>query len=184
LPQAPVAVGPNGSLYGTTENGGSQNCSEGCGTVFNLKPPVTACRAALCPWSVTQLYAFTGPGSDGYYPGYGGVVFDSTGNLYDTTISGGSGEGTVYELTPSGPPWKEEVLYKFTGNPDGRQPYAGLIFDQSGSLYGTTYYGGSGYGTVYQLMPGSMWTEGVLYPFQDGVGNPLDGANPYGGLIF
>ncbi len=182
FPDAPVTIGPDGSLYGTANQGGP----DGDGTVYRLRPPVTACRAALCPWSETQLYAFTGTGGDGYYPGHGGVVFDSAGNLYGTLTRGGAhNAGAAYELTPSGPPWTEKVIYSFQSATDGCTPYAGLIFDKSGNLYGTNYgCGFNGYGTVYHLSYSGSWTLGVLYAFQNGVGNPPDGANPYGGLIF
>jgi hypothetical protein len=170
-------------LYGTTDQGGNGNN----GTVYRLRPQPTSCKAVLCFWTETQLYAFTGTDGDGYWPGYGGVVFDNACNLYDTTIDGGKhGDGIVYELTPSGPPWTETVLYPFAGSPDGCHPYASLVFDPAGNLYGTTYQCGSNaYGTVYQLTPGgNNWIEGILYAFEDGGGNPPDGANPYGGLIF
>src|SRR5271166_1623673 len=88
-PYARVVFGPDGSLYGTTYDGGGDGCSGyGCGTVFNLKPPATACKTALCPWTETVLYRFTG-GSDGGEPSYGDLVFDQAGNLYGTTYYGG-----------------------------------------------------------------------------------------------
>lgn len=63
-PQARVTIGPNGTLYGTTANGGVDNCTNGCGTIFNLSPPPRACTAVICPWTETVLYRFTGG-----YPG-------------------------------------------------------------------------------------------------------------------
>ena len=90
--------------------------------------------------------------------------------------------GTVYELTPSGNGYTESVLYSFSG-PDGASPYAGLVFDNKGNLFGTTYRGGSNdAGTVFELtyVPGVGWTEHVLYNFQ----NASDGEYPFGGLIF
>jgi uncharacterized repeat protein (TIGR03803 family) len=61
-PDARVIFGPNGTLYGTTERGGNGGCAFGntCGTVFNLRPPATVCKAVLCPWTETVLYRFTG----------------------------------------------------------------------------------------------------------------------------
>ncbi len=181
-PQARVVFGPNGTLYGTTTFGGKAEA--GAGTVFNLKPSARACTTALCPWTETVLYSFTG-GDDGRYPEYGDLVFDQAGNLYGTTVAGGShGAGVVYELTPSGGGWTESVLYNFAGGTnDGGVPYSGVIFDKAGNLYGTTTVGGVGHnlGTVYQLTPsGSGWTEKILYSFQGG----NDGYDPYGGLIF
>ncbi len=180
FPEAPVTVGTDGSLYGVTSQGGPGND----GTVYRLRPPATSCRSALCFWTETQLYAFTGTNGDGYYPGYGAVIFDSAGNLYGTTIDGGKhNNGSVYKLTPAGPPWMESVIYSFAANPDGCHPYGGLTFDPAGDLYGTTYQCGvNSAGTVYQLTPsGNMWTEGILYAFEGQSEN--DGASPYGGLI-
>jgi uncharacterized repeat protein (TIGR03803 family) len=178
-PEARVVFGPDGILYGTTSFGGA--CG-GCGTVFNLKPYPTACKTALCGWQETVLYSFTG-GTDGMNPGLGDLIFDQAGNLYGTTSGGGAyGYGAVFELVPSQGGWTEKLLYSFTGGSDGSQPFAGLIFDNAGNLYGTTVYGGTyGWGTVYELTPsGSGWTVTVLYTFQGG----SDGRDPFGGLIF
>ena len=193
-PAARVIFGPDGSLYGTTEEGGEGGC-EFCGTVFSLKPPATACKTALCPWTQTVLYTFTG-GSDGSGPGGGDLIFDQAGNLYGTTQAGGylggvcsanGGCGVVFELTPSNGGWTESVVYTFTGGSDGANPYAGVIFDKAGNLYGTSFLGGNpgcfygGCGAVFQLTPsGSGWAVNVLYSFQGG----SDGGEPIGGLIF
>src|SRR5271165_5903763 len=100
-PEARVIFGPDGSFYGTTQNGGSGSG----GTVFNLKPPLTPCKAAMCPWVETVIYSFS-PGSGGYGPGLGDLVFDQTGNIYGTTTSGGTGNaGVVFRLTHSGGHW-------------------------------------------------------------------------------
>jgi uncharacterized repeat protein (TIGR03803 family) len=125
----------------------------------------------------TVLYRFTG-GADGSLPGYGDLVFDQAGNLYGTTIQGGSSqEGAVYELSPSGGGWTEIVLYSFANL---SFPYSGVILDQARNLYGTTTGGGVAYGTVYQLTPsGPPWIEHSLYPFSGG----NDGAYPIGGVI-
>src|SRR5258707_14601505 len=71
------------------------------------------------------------------------------------------------------------TLYTFTGGSDGSHPFAGLIADATGNLYGTTYDGrGPGrYGTVFELTPSGTFT--VLYSFTGG----SDGANPRAGLI-
>ena len=193
-PYARVIIGPDGALYGTTHQGGGSGCGgSGCGTVFRLRPPATACKTALCYWTETVLYQFTG-GSDGGLPGNGDLVFDQAGNLYGTTTTGGVGScnggtcGVVYELTPSSGSWTESVLYSFAGGSDGGSPFAGVIFDKAGYLYGTASAGGNlacnapyGCGTLFQLTPsGSGWVENVLYTFQGG----SDGASPFGGLIF
>ena len=84
-------------------------------------------------------------------------------------------------MAPKGSSYIETVLYSFRGGTDGDQPYAGLIIDEKGVLYGTTVGGGStGSGTVFKLTPyASGYTESILYSFQ---GPPYDGAEPYGGL--
>jgi uncharacterized repeat protein (TIGR03803 family) len=123
------------------------------------------------------LYNFTG-GNDGATP-FDGLALDTAGNLYGTTTAGGaSGNGAVFELARnSDGSWTESVLYSFAGGTDGATPYAGLTFDTSGNLYGTTFYGGAySAGTVFQLVPNSngSWTENVLYSFTGG----SDGAYP------
>jgi uncharacterized repeat protein (TIGR03803 family) len=175
-PVARVVFGPDHSLYGTTQYGGTTgDCNGGCGTVFNLKPAPSACKTALCPWIETILLRFTFqafPMSE--------VVFDSSGNLYGTTFSGGKlapgggngcypSCGTVYELTPSNGNWTESIPYAFRGaeDGDGSGPVGGLIFDSAGNLYGTTADGGNcAYGTLFQLSTsGSGWSEHILHHF-------------------
>jgi len=174
LPFDRVVFGPEGILYGTTFSGGSGACEgDGCGTVFKLSPPATACKSALCAWSETVLYRFTG-GSDGLYPEHGDLVFDEAGNIYGTTYGGGIGNGVVFELTPSG---TENVLYPFPGG-QLAFPFSSVIFDNAGNIYGTTYNQG---GAVYQLTPSeTAWTENTLFSFSDND----NGYFPYGGLIF
>jgi len=138
------------------------------------------------------LYTFTG-GSDGSEP-EAGLIRDSVGNLYGTTLRGGNtshscpfgsfgGCGVVFKLDPSG---HETVLYAFTGGADGSGPLAGLIPDSAGNLYGTTYEGGLasgnpacpyGCGVVFKL--GLSGNETVLYSFTGG----SDGALPGSTLI-
>jgi uncharacterized repeat protein (TIGR03803 family) len=167
-PQAQVVFGPDGSLYGTTTYGGL-----GDGTVFNLRPPATACHAVQCPWTETVLYRFTG-GSDGAHPQYGDLAFDADGNIYGTTSNSDNRCGVVFKLSRSGGGWTESVLYSF-GGASGCNPYSGVIFDSAGNLYGTTL------STVYELSPsGSGWTETTLHTFE----GQDDGTEAYGGLIF
>lgn len=126
------------------------------------------------------LYSFTG-GVDGGNPSYSGVVFDKAGNLYGTTSSGGLyGFGTVFELSPSGSGWTETVLHDFAWGSDGAEPDFGVILDEAGNLYGTTWRGGdNGGGTVFELSPSdSGWTFTTLYA----LGIFEDGDGPYGGL--
>ncbi len=147
-----------GNLYGTTGGG-----SAGYGIVFKIDPS----------GNETILHSFTG-GVDGANP-YAGLVRDAVGNLYGTTTAGGSaGLGTVFKVRPSG---TETILHSFTGGADGAIPYAGLVRDAAGNLYGTASGGGEGYGTVFKIDPSG--NETVLYSFTGGA----DGANPCAGVV-
>jgi hypothetical protein len=174
-----------GNLYGTTAAGGgfNTNCPNGwCGAVFELKP------ASGGKWKEIVLHDFRW-GKNGSVP-LAGLIFDSAGNLYGTTLEGGRGRcnfracGVVFELTPgAGGKWTETVLYAFSGGDDGGNPYAGLIFDAAGNLYGTTVLGGNrGFGVVFELMrtPSGTWKDRILHAFTGG----KDGGSPSGGLIF
>jgi uncharacterized repeat protein (TIGR03803 family) len=174
LPYAGLIADNAGNLYGTTFNGGGRStCYYGrCGTVFRITPK----------GEETILYAFTGR-SDGDAP-EGGLVADGSGNLYGTTLRGGSSDrGTVFRVTPGG---KEATLYAFQGGSDGEYPAYTLLMDGNGDLFGTTVAGGSfngtdcedeGCGTVFELEPDG--TKLTLYTFQGG----NDGWSPTGALI-
>jgi len=144
-PKATLTFGPDGHLYGTTGAGGKQSKSNdvGYGVVFRL-------ASSGGVWSENVLYAFSG--ADGNYP-FGGVVFDSSGNLYGTTVDGGASNlGTVFELSPSGNEWNETVLHTFSGLLDGSEPYCTLAIDSAGNLFGTTDRGGAaGDGTIFAI---------------------------------
>ena len=168
-----------GNLYGTTVGGGltAKGCGSGCGIVFKLSPSADGGE-----WTETILHEFTG-GSDGGVC-YSGVIMDSAGNLYGTNIVGGvDGVGTAYELSPtSNADWQETVLHSFSGGHDGAMPFAGVILDQSGNLYGTTQGGGTaGVGVAYELTAAGNWKETILHEFL-GL-EAADGANP-NGLVF
>jgi len=135
-----------GNLYGTAEAGGENNS----GVVFEL----IRCNSA---YDFKVLHSFTG-GADGGYP-VAGLIRDAAGNLYGTTFHGGAESsncggltcGVVFKLSPTG---TETVLHSFTGGPDGGNPFAGLIQDVAGNLYGTSSIGGAyGYGVVFRLAP-------------------------------
>jgi uncharacterized repeat protein (TIGR03803 family) len=161
-----------GNLYGTAEYGGAH----GGGIVFELSPVGDG------TWTETILHNFQKDVGDGFQP-FGGLIFDQSGNLYGTTISGGATEGTVYELSPNGDgTWIEKVLHAFGKGIDGKEPFASLVADSGGNLYGTTLFGGTyGGGTVFKLTPAAdgPWTETVLHSF----GNGTDGKGPYLGAL-
>jgi uncharacterized repeat protein (TIGR03803 family) len=170
VPQSGVLVNADGDIYGTAEHGGNvPNCDgAGCGLVFKID---THHRES-------ELYVFTGTNGDGYWPTAGSLVQDAQGNLYGTTFEGGTfGYGTVFKLDSSG---KETILHSFSETEgDGANPYAGVVLDASGNLYGTTTWGGTfGYGMVYKLTP--TGEETVLHSF---AGEPNDGSDPQGGLM-
>ncbi len=169
-----VVFGPNGTLYGTSP---SNLVSYYYGYIFNITIPVNVCATVGCIWPATVVYGFSG-GSDGATPKGAALVFDSAGDMYGTTSAGGSGNGVVYKVTPSG---TQTPIHTFAGTPDGGTPYSGVIFDSVGNLYGVTEAGGaSGNGAVYELSPnGGGWNEQVIYSFTGG----NDGGNPVGGLV-
>jgi uncharacterized repeat protein (TIGR03803 family) len=178
-PYGRVAIGPGGSLYGTTIEGGDSTCLSGCGTVFSLKPPAT-CQTKFCPSMETVLYRFKG-NSDGFYP-TGDLAFDAAGNLYGTTTQGGSvGPGTVYELKVSKGSWTESILWNLTGGEDGGNPYSGVILDGAGNIFSTTLDGGTNNsGSVFKLThSGSGWSETTLHDFY----GSSHGIFPQAGLI-
>jgi uncharacterized repeat protein (TIGR03803 family) len=104
-------------------------------------------------WTRKILHNFNQDGVDGEAP-TGGLIFDKDRNLYGTTRFGGAyGYGTVYELTPSNGKWTEKVLHAFNGK-DGADPWAGLVRDKVGHLYGTTAEGGTHMdGVVFEVTP-------------------------------
>jgi uncharacterized repeat protein (TIGR03803 family) len=182
-PAATLAADSAGNLYGTTVSGGTGAlCTNGCGTVFELSP------VAGGKWKEKVLYNFTG-GGDGKNP-YGGVTLDSKGDLYGTTVAGGSGGsctgdgcGVVFLLSKSGKSWVETVMYNFTGGKDGSGPGGALVFDSAGNLYGTTPDAGNrqcGCGVVYQISPvrGGGWKQTVLHTFTGGADGAVGSLGP------
>jgi uncharacterized repeat protein (TIGR03803 family) len=163
-------------LFGTTLSGGT----DGNGTVFEVNPATK---------TLTTIYAFptvSCPPNNCYPDGqgpYAGLIVDAKGSLYGTTSAGGAtGSGAIFEVTPGKKgTWTESVLYSFLGGQnnwfDGYDAVSPLVFDKAGLLYGTTEFGGDGYGpqgTVFQFNP-STKSLTTLYSF-DGI--PPQGCPP------
>jgi uncharacterized repeat protein (TIGR03803 family) len=167
-PLAGVVQASNGAFYGTTYNGGSK----GDGTVFKVTPS----------GAFTTLHSFCSQTNctDGENP-FGGLILGTDGNLYGTTLAGGShGDGTVFRIIPSG---SLTTLHSFCsqgGCPDGEFPQTGLVQATDGNFYGTTILGGAyGNGTIFKMTPtGSVTT---LYNVCSESGCP-DGNYLYGAL--
>jgi uncharacterized repeat protein (TIGR03803 family) len=168
-PNAGLVLDSSGNLYGTTASDGAFDS----GVVFELNSD----------GKETVLHSFTGTGGDGEYP-LAGLVRDADGNLYGTTYDGGiyggacgsSGCGTVFKVDANG---KETRLHRFTGTPDGWGPYAGLVRDAAGNLYGVTMNGGTyNVGAVFKI--DKKGKESVLYSFNSDGQGP---NSPWGGLI-
>src|SRR5258706_1585982 len=150
-----------GNVYGTTKWGGSA----GSGTVFKLE---TSLNEVL-------LHDFTGT-TEAATP-RGNLILDSAGNRYGAASGGGESAcqcGVICKIDRRG---KWTVLYSFKGGQDGYSPGAGVILDDAGNLYGTTYSGGHTYGTVFKLEASGK--ETMLYRFRGG----LDGSAPTGELV-
>ena len=161
-----LILGGDGSLYGTTGQGGASNL----GTVFTVRTDGTG---------FALLHSFMGGASDGVSP-EGSLVLDGAGNLYGSTYGGGVlNGGTVFMVKADGAGFA--LLHSFTGGAaDGDFPRSGLILDGAGNLYGTTESGGSGFGTVFKIKTDGT-SFALLHRF---TGGASDGAVPYGGLVF
>jgi len=204
VPAGDLAFDSSGNLYGATFFGGGYGttCDEFyqyCGAIFELSPPLQKGSS----WTEQTLYGFKGTArgvltGDGGSPN-GGLIFDTAGNIYGTTMDGGfaggecwgvgqggPGCGTVFRLVPpvkQGQPWSEEILHSFNGQ-DGAAPYAGVVFGPNGDLFGSAFAGGfTTAGTIFELQPlgnGHSWAEQTLHIFSDG----WDGSNPAARLTF
>ena len=141
FPDARPTIAADGTLYGTTMDGGSQSCEiVGCGVVYHLTPPVSICSSVNCPWSVSLPWMFTFSTGQGDTPNYGDLLFDLAGNIYGVTLNGTNSSGAVYKLTQSGGAWAYSPLHLFESGNDGIFPESGLIMDAVGNLYGTAYF--------------------------------------------
>jgi hypothetical protein len=198
VPYGDIVFDNAGNLYGATLYGGGfgTQCGDAfyqyCGTVFELSPPKVKGGA----WTERILTRFRGLTSgqqygDGANPN-GGLLIDNTGAIYGTTQIGGfdcqhnsnNGCGTVYRLNPpakQGQPWTRTFLHIFASGADGGVPNGGLIFDQSGDLYGTMPAGVGTYGAIFRLVaqPDGKWADHIVYTFTDG----NSGGQPRTGLV-
>jgi uncharacterized repeat protein (TIGR03803 family) len=167
-----------GNLYGTAQYGGTH----AGGVVFELF------AAAGGGWEEKVLHSF-GNGTEGSHPSCT-LVMDTAGDLYGTTNLGGIyNQGIAFELSPTGSgDWKEKVLHNFGASAtDGTQPWAGLIFDAAGNLYGTTLNGGAYKGgTVFELTPHTDggWSERILHNFGKVDSSGVSADEVYAGVIF
>jgi len=181
-PNGGLVFDGKGAIYGTTlYGGGSSNCnttySAGCGTAFKLSRPGTKGGA----WTETVIRRFKDDANGGVPNG--GLILDHKGTLYSTAVAGGKGHGIVFCLVPptSRGGWTETLLHSFNGA-DGAEPMAGLTFDPTGNLYGTTCCDGKpGGGTTIRLRPllSGAWAPAVLHAFT----GPPDGTYPASSLI-
>src|SRR5689334_21920463 len=165
ISQAPLLQGRDSSLYGTATYGGSN----GFGVVFKLSTNGAG---------YAVLHAF-GSGTDGQYP-ESALSQDASGMLYGTTTQGGTaGKGTVFKLNTNGSGYT--ILHHFAiSSYDGQTPFGALHQATDGTLYGTTYHGGSSnYGTIFKInSDGSGYSR--IHDFAGGVS---DGISPYSRLI-
>lgn len=159
--------------------------------ILGLSTVLAMCMLALLLSSTgavaqteTVVHAFQNKSKiDGSTP-YSTLIADSQGALYGTTREGGTfGFGSVFKVAPPSAPggaWRETVLYSFTGGADGANPWYGALLLHNGLLYGTTAHGGtSNAGVVFEMKPGNLWTETVLYSFAGGT----DGNSPASSVI-
>jgi len=160
-----LTVAPDGTIYGSTNEGGITGCGGTCslGTIFRLQPPPNACTTALCAWTLTVVYEFPG-GYNGSFPS-SNVMLDAAGNLFGTTQF-----GIAYELSPAQGGWTEQGIYNVGG-----ELQAGFVSDSSGNLYTV------GNNAVLQFTPfDGGWIKNILYLFT----GDENGNNPVGGVTF
>jgi uncharacterized repeat protein (TIGR03803 family) len=176
-PASALALDSAGNLYGTTYYGGINTCAGGvgrCGVVFKVSHGSRG-------WHESVIYNFCSLSNcaDGSNPD-GPVILDRSGNLYGEALLGGDpscndGCGTVFRLTPSKSGWKADVIYSFTGQTDGEEPFAGLVLDRAGNLYGKN--GGSVEapgGSIFELKHSKAgWQLTTLHNFDFGKGGDV-----------
>jgi uncharacterized repeat protein (TIGR03803 family) len=161
------------NLYGTTMHGGGSNeCGDGCGTVWELEPPASDDDSGGKAWNEIILHRFGFASDDGVFPALGQLAMDGEGNIYGAADGGKLPGGVIFKLTQvadgSSVASRETILYNFTGGADGNHPGGGVILDGAGNLYGTTIAGGgTGNGVVFKLSPQAdgSWKYTLLHTF-------------------
>ncbi len=168
-PWGGVTVDPSGNLYGVVSGGGPH----GYGAVYKLAHSGSG-------WEESTIHGFSFHGDDGASP-EGGLIIDSSGTLYGSTVHAPTSGGAAFELNSDGGSWNFDSLYGFSGG-IGLGPYDKLVMDRSGNLYGTTFGDGQyGYGTVFKLTRSNgNWIYTSLHNFTGGT----DGGNPMCSLVF
>jgi len=176
-PSGAIVFDNAGNLYGTTEHGGQFNG----GTAFELSPVIGG------TWTETILHSF-GNGTDGIFP-TGGLAIDAAGNLYGTTVKGGVNKncsysgttstcGIAFQLVPGGGnSWTYNTIHQFGGKGDAYFPWAPLVVDSNGNLFGQCSLGGTyGHGMTFELsLVSGVWNETLVHAW----GNGNDGQYPY-----
>ncbi len=152
-PPGGVTFDSAGNLYTTSSEGGG-----GAGTVFQLTRTQSG-------WVPNVLHVFPlRSGGDGQVPA-GGVVSNAQGNLYGVTSQGGTGLGTIYEISPSGSGWTEQVIYNFVGC---YSPRGGISIDAAGNLYGVATDCSTGQMYIFKLAhSGDQWVFSHVHDFTD-----------------
>jgi uncharacterized repeat protein (TIGR03803 family) len=175
-PNGGLIMDSAGNLYGTTANDSDDCTDSGCGTVFELVLGTDG------DYTEKVLHTFSGSGKNAWGP-EAGVVMDASGNLYGTTVFGGSsGSGAAFKLTLIDGVWKESVIHNFAAyESDGEQPVESVALDSAGSVFGATENGGSDHaGTIFEISPNGSggYTEKTIHSFKN-----TDGAHPTGNVI-
>jgi len=181
---SPVALDSSGNVWGTATAGGTGSChcslyTGGCGIVYELT------HGSGGKWTENIVYNFVRGGGNAVTPS-GGFALVNDSHMLGTSVAGGDGLGTIFELKKSKKGWEQGVLYSFYGSyyhgPDGDLPVGRLETDSAGALLGVTEYGGkNGLGTLFELGPPTTagWTEKVLHSFAGG----SDGSYPQAGVV-
>jgi uncharacterized repeat protein (TIGR03803 family) len=176
-----LSLDDSGHIYGMTQEGGTGKCDEyyalGCGIVYKLAP------RAHENWDETVLYNFPRGGGYGINPS-GALMLDPRGYLLGSTLYGGDGLGTIFQLKESPKGLTQNILYRFYGDPDGAFPVGKMAVNADGVLYGVTSDGGSGglrSGAVFAMerLQNHEFRERVIHSF--GIGT--DGLYPQSGVV-